>query len=249
VDLLRIAARIAAVPTESKIRHKGLKKFDLSEFKKLDTADEMHEYAFYRLQNLGRGSSRAVYALTSTKVLKIAVALHGEGTSDAGVAQNKAEVQVMSNTRTRPWCAAVYEFDPQYRWLISELVRPLESPEEFKQLSGSNFRAMREAIKYKRETGADADELMKWAEDQGTKFGYLSRETADMLDDLDDSGMDLADLGIVEHFGKSAAGNLVVLDYGFTSGIYDEFYKENTGGGAGSDFETGWSGAGSPAED
>jgi hypothetical protein len=80
MDLFHIAARIASVPIEA-YRHKS-GKFDLSKFKGLDPS-EMFEYAKSTLEEIGRGSSRAAFVLSSGKVLKIAV--HQVGGDDEGL--------------------------------------------------------------------------------------------------------------------------------------------------------------------
>lgn len=238
MDVLRIAARVAAVPTESRIRHKDRsKRFDLAEFKALPSTEEMHRYAHFRLEALGRGSSRAVYALTGSKVLKIAAPLKGHGTSDAGVAQNTAEADVYTDPKTKPVCAAVYDADPEYRWLISEMVRPLSGDDEFAEATGMDidtFALASSLLASDMSVGEVVEELRE--------LGQAVRDTAmlEILANLMDRGLDEGDLVVPGHWGKSASGKTVLLDYGFTTGVFEEFYKENTGsGGATADSDDG----------
>lgn len=104
------------------IRQTGDKRFDLNFFKSLKSAYQAVVYAEERLEALGAGSSRMVFLLSSGKVLKIA---HGK--QNAGKAQNQEEVSVFTNPKSRPVVAKVFDYDPNFRWIISELVKPLEN--------------------------------------------------------------------------------------------------------------------------
>lgn len=70
----------------------------------------------YNLPKMGQGSSRIVYALTSGKVLKIAL-------NDKGLAQNEAEKIVSENPSTRYIGARVYESDSDNIWSVMEIAR------------------------------------------------------------------------------------------------------------------------------
>ena len=104
------------------IRVTGNKHFDIREFRKLFSEKQAYEYAMARLQFLGKGSSRAVFLYDSGKVLKIAY-----GMRSAGKAQNKAEVDVFSNPLAKPVVAKVFDYDRDFHWIISELVKPLDT--------------------------------------------------------------------------------------------------------------------------
>jgi hypothetical protein len=49
-------------------------------------------------------------------------------TGDSGVAQNKAEVDVFTNPKTKQIVATIFDFAKDYSWLSSELVNPFDSP-------------------------------------------------------------------------------------------------------------------------
>lgn len=57
--------------------------------------------------------------LRSKRVLKIAL-------NKQGIAQNEAEINIFTNPITKPIVAKVYDYDPNFLWIISELVRPSE---------------------------------------------------------------------------------------------------------------------------
>lgn len=226
MSLLTIAARIAAGIT-SRIRSKGAK-FDLAEFKRLPGPAEMQRYAHERLQAIGRGTSRAVYSLTGTKVLKVAASGGGNITKDkggpgAGVAQNRAEVDMFTNPDTKGAVAEIFDFDPEYRWLISEAVRSL-SEAEFERLAGTDLASLEWALEYCVETDSSASEGIEAAEDNG--YGPPKRPILDLMLHLVDVGLKHGDMLNPEHWGKTADNRLVLLDYGFTKGVAEEFYGD-----------------------
>ena len=86
----------------------------INDFKKLDSIPEMVKYAENNgLKNLGFGSSRMTFLLSSGKVLKIAYA--------EDVEQNQKEV-VSYEFFGSNFVPKVYDYDPQYRWIITESV-------------------------------------------------------------------------------------------------------------------------------
>jgi len=236
VNFLRIAARISAIPLESGIRHKDKTfKFSLSEFKSLSSSLEMNEYSDERLQKLGEGSSRICYAMTGSKVLKIAKSFRGVGVSDAGIAQNQAEVDIYTNPKTKSVCTKIFDYDPEFRWVMSEIVRPIIDSLEFKSRMGVdiyNFSYLSQLIIEDNMSSSDA--YNKFVDD----FSLNSREpiteqdkqsckkAISILNNLKDSNLKYEDLTIIGHWGISASGNVVLLDYGFTTGVYEEFYRE-----------------------
>jgi len=75
------------------------------------------DYAERYLPMLGEGSSRIVFALSSGKVLKIALNKAGEG-------QNGEEAEVWFKSRS-PYITQVYDFSKNNKWIISEIVKPI----------------------------------------------------------------------------------------------------------------------------
>jgi len=115
--------------------------FSMQEFKNLQSLEDMVKYADTHLQKLGAGSSRVAYLLSNRYVLKLAI----PAAADKGIGQNKGEVSVFTNPKAKNIVSAVYDYNPKYHWLISELARPVKSPQEFEQLAGiswNNFSTM-----------------------------------------------------------------------------------------------------------
>jgi len=217
MNILQIAARISAVCVESKIRHKDPgNKFDLNEFKSLPSR-EVLKYAEDRLQQIGRGSSRAVFLLSSSKVLKIAVR-HG---MVIDVYQNRSEVSLYTDPKTKQICAKIFDFDPDYVWLISELVRPV-SAAEFKNITGVDSKEL-EHFGECLEDGLSPEEIYEqYSEDNKIRdVKSVPKDKFDewiyLFENLVSQGVYVGELTRSEHWGVTSSGNLVVLDYGIVS--------------------------------
>lgn len=224
MNLLIIAARIAAGAV-ARIRHKGKGRFDLAEFKGLGTAEQMREYARAKLESVGRGSSRAVYALTSGKVLKVAAPFKCEGSYDAGIAQNRAEADMFTDPATRDVIARILDFDPEYRWLISESVRTIDES-EFEREFGCDILSVGHVSNLMLDGAMSFGEACEQAVDDG--MTVPTREAVDMFLALAAQGQGIGDMELIYHWGKSADGRIVLLDYGFTREVSDTFYSEDS---------------------
>ncbi len=118
-----------------------LRGFNLNKFKQLPDLATKTTYAKQILPLLGKGSSRIVFALSGDKVLKIA-------RDQKGIAQNHAELELFTNPKTKPVIARIFDADSGYEWLISELVKPLDSSEEaWKEATGFDYKFFNLLIK------------------------------------------------------------------------------------------------------
>jgi len=215
MDLLRIAARVAIrnLPYDEETGKKP-PKFDVKEFKAITVPSQIVDYAMERLKPIGEGSSRTAFEYSSGKVLKIAKSFRGGGNSKAGVAQNKAEVDAYTNPRIKPITTKIFEYDTNFNWIISELVRPATSS-EFKSYVGC---PPYEAISLAEELNRRGEmDLEDFDDKPNTEF---IESVASLLKE----GTMGADLEVVDHWGKTSDGRIVVLDYGFTQEVFNDFY-------------------------
>lgn len=197
----------------------------------------------YGLPFLGKGSSRAVYALSTGKVLKIAI-------NQNGIAQNEAEVAVSRNPSLKYIGARVYDWDDFYHWGVMEVAKiyddstqlklDLGIPEVLSKSYGYNLefaindlrkiyeedQSVESVIKiyYPSGTGPGLEEFRKYLEDPPR--GMLA--LVDLTNKgLGDAKLEMGDI-IPEHFGKTADGRPVLIDYGFTSGVNEEYYRSGS---------------------
>lgn len=229
--------------------HEVLRGFSLKQFKdilkkarnpdknltyKFIKQDDAIEYVKKHLPLLGQGTSRIVFALSGDKVLKIA---HRK--TLAGEAQNEQEVNLYTNPDTKPVMTKIYDADDEYFWIISELAKPFSSASEFSAKTGLNADVMDDFEKTCEEYGK-----LLWDETQD--FGYFTVDPIDEVNSLEETvewckknlkgtpaehavhlaknGAAAGDLGPYDHWGTTADGRVVVVDYGLTSEIHQKYY-------------------------
>jgi len=226
------------------------KKFSIYHFNKLLTTEEMVAYAkMTSLPCLGEGSSRVVFALSKSKVLKIAF-------NEKGLEQNAAERFVSKNAEAKSAVSAIYdhkEIDGKVVWLISQLVRTIRDIEEFKQLSGFNWDPYNDIVREFAKTNASSnlDEVTTSVSKQYSKRAKRLKTEGDMrtasyyeelLGDVDsmrtseffngivsamkENRLMPGDILEVDHYGKTPDGKIVLFDYGLTEEIAKKFYSE-----------------------
>ena len=177
-------------------------KFDIRKFKSLKDIKEINAYADSFLQKLGQGSSRAAYILSSSKVLKIAV-------NKKGIAQNKTEMDVFTNPQTKPMISKIVDYDPEYTWLLADSVREFKSERDFEIAAKIRFDDF-------------IDEVRNVKTGKSETNNQLVMNTVNTMNSTD---LLIGDLAIVEHWGKSADGRVVLLDYGFTKEVWEKYYQ------------------------
>ena len=181
----------------------------------------------------GEGSSRKTFLLTSKKILKLAK-------SDRGIAQNEAEVQVAKKFPTIT--TKIYYAHPNNFYLISELVRQLSSKPnkaqaQFKDLTGLSlytfFRLLKTYSDWNEsETGDLKLTPTKFVKQLNQSFSRDKEEleklsmspfVRNILSAID-YGLHVEDLTTPEHWGVTTEGKIVLLDYGYTQEVSDNYY-------------------------
>lgn len=199
------------------VRWEGSLKFNLEKFKSLPNETVMLAYALNFLETLGKGSSRIVFALTSRKVLKLAL-------NPKGVAQNDAELKIYTDPATAGVVTNIHDADEKNRWLIADLVRPIKSTSEFEKLAGVKWQEFVSDLESTIASSArlkGAQELRKDAAPFTKKVYKMAEKGKDRLK--------LGDLTEVDHWGKTPDGQVVLLDYGFTEEVAVRYYDEPKG--------------------
>jgi len=232
-DVRWLIRRILSERIRSDSGDKKTLKFKMNEFKNLSTLQECNDYADSRLKVLGWGSSRNVYLLSSIKVLKIAkMKSHTiSGDAGAGMAQNQAEVEVSKNPRLKNVVVKVYDSDPIFKWIISDLVHQFDGDTQMARAlkiseppeKGMISRSLVDIeILIKRITKYDEgiDELMDYEPQDVEAFSEFIEGIRDLVDreDLHPGEFDS------DHFGKTRDGRVVLYDYGGTRKVIRKFY-------------------------
>jgi hypothetical protein len=233
--------------------------FNINYFKSLKDIDQQYDYAFNTLTKLGEGSSRAAFLMPNTKyVLKLARPT--ERGLPRGLAQNEAELQMFTTPGIRNIVTKIYDYAPDYSWLISESVRDIISPNEFQNITGFAFQTLSNILRdIERNKYRTIKDYIQRNIDFNTKLlkDYEKNKPVDMdheeeqdynrsIDNIENEintlealsnnkyieaiehllsiGHSTADLSSSDHWGITVNQNLVILDYGATNDVMENFY-------------------------
>lgn len=194
------------------------KDFDVNKFKSLNSYAKKIKYAKEMMgKPLGTGSSRMVFIIDDTKVLKLAK-------NQKGLIQNEVEIGWADNYYFDNLLANVIDFDENNLWVIMELAKKVKKS-DFKRLWGINFQDMFDYLNYVYNIN-------------NGKRSYISDEVKEIMDESEDvaevvdfmlNGDSLAgDLGNVSSWGlvkRDGVETLVLIDFGITNKIYQSYYK------------------------
>jgi len=188
--------------------------FDWSEFKSFTTEQQRLEYASSRLQFIGEGSSRKVFALSSKRALKIAAHQFGR-------IQNECEL----DSAKSEFITKVFEHEPNYEWIVTELVNPCESLDEVEDFLGIKRRSMynfmttmvsqrqKSALDGARTESPNSPATKMWIDhfSSGTHDDVLQRFVEFVFNWRSQTFVDVAQS---RQWGKAPDGRIVLLDYG-----------------------------------
>lgn len=108
--------------------------FNMEEFKQLRDFSKRVKYCKERLKYLGRGSSRIVFQIDESTVLKLAF-------NQKGIAQNEAEAAVKNDYVLSGYnfLPEVYDVDDQYLWIEMQIARRANQS-DFKKFTGYSWK-------------------------------------------------------------------------------------------------------------
>ena len=202
------------------------------------TPEQVAKYvSSLKLRELGKGSARIVFALDSRRALKVAI-------NNKGIGQNEAEVENVTNPSAKKMFAAIYNYDPRYKWLVSELVRPMDSEKEFEQLTGIRWVTFAHIISAygfgENQYEQNSSQIRKIVQSGCPIAKHYASDPRDLEYQLNSpflknvlqtlpvltSGLMPNDIKRLEHWGKTPDQRVVLLDYGFTSSVAIQHYVE-----------------------
>ena len=189
----------------------GGEKFDMKTFESLQNLEEMSKYADRFLDLAGEGSSRLVYIYDSKKVIKVAK-------NAKGIEQNIEEDKISKDSQAKAVVANVFRVDPRHRFIVSELVKPIITNDDlknyFEKITGASFGELANVVMKLERRPETIDEIRnEWIKSAAhVSFAY---------------GLLPSDVLVVDHWGKTADGRMVMLDYGATKEMWEKFYSHD----------------------
>lgn len=191
--------------------------FNMEGFKNLKSYKNRLRYAQEMLLGkLGKGSSRAVFNIDNTKVLKVAI-------NDKGVAQNEAESEYFKQNYDS--VARVFDSDDEeFTWLEMEYAKKV-TPKRFQTITGVSLQDLGSYLGYiknrSRTYRLDDATIEKIGNDEGF-IGDLIRLATDYDYVLPGDFQKASSYGEVSRDGKPT---IVIIDFGFTQDVADTFYR------------------------
>ena len=171
----------------------GMSAFDLDQFRKLPSVQEMTKYLKETCKKLGMGAARDAYDTGLGYCIKI-------GPDPTAKAQNKNEFLVYDVSKSR-LVPKVLDHAPDFRWIAAETVRPIKDKQELDTaiLVSSDWMVEDLADLQKQVRSAKTPTGSPWLDD----LVGLVRSTGVKVDELHKG-----------NWGVNSDGVLVVLDTG-----------------------------------
>lgn len=162
---------------ENELNKIPTKAFSFEELLKYVSNEKRIGYLEDTLKYLGAGSSRIVFELDSTKVIKVAY-------QDIGQEQNKKEWEFSKNPKLSNVLTKVFEpYEEEFIWIIAEKVKPIKYESELENFFGVSWKFAEELFKNICYLGKTKEELKKWFEEQLNYFNGLQQKHNQSIED------------------------------------------------------------------
>jgi hypothetical protein len=177
----------------------------LKEISSLKDFDDRIELAEENFDKLGEGSSRTIFQISDSLVLKIA---HNE----KGLAQNEAEMGLKS-----PCINNVLVADTEAKWIIVRFTETM-SEEDFKDTIGVPFKTFMKALYFKHNNEIHDDRPDDYDEIVQNPFFKCISKTALEHD------LQIGDVAKTSSWGL-LDGKPVLRDFGLTKDVFIDYYE------------------------
>lgn len=195
--------------------------WNIDEFKKLNSFNKRVQYCERNLQRISSGSSRIVYKIDDTKVLKLAK-------NKRGLAQNEVEIEYSEDYMWDGIVAKIFDYDQNNLWVEMELARKV-SPKKFHEIVGFPFEQYCQAILYHEdEQKPQSRNRIKRSKPEmyhemwDNEFMY---SIFDIIGSYDFPAGDLCKLNSYGLVNRNGQDDIVLIDYGLTNDVYDSYYS------------------------
>lgn len=193
--------------------------FDMEHFKTLTNFNQRIKYCNEHLTKISSGSSRIVYKIDDTKVLKLAK-------NKKGLAQCAIEIQWGGDNYFDEILARTIEYHPDDLWVEMELARKVKKS-DFQVLEDINFDEFGKYLKnFELENNGKRPFYgMTDAWKETLNENQFTQTICEFMMNTDSPSGDLIRLnsyGIVNRDGHDI---IVLIDFGLTNDVYQEYYS------------------------
>ena len=193
--------------------------WNIEEFKKLNSFNSRIQYCQKHLKRISSGSSRIVYMVDDTKVLKIA-------RNKKGIAQNEVEINMSTDYMWDGIIAEIYDYDENGLWVEMALARKV-TEKNFKEITGVSFKDYCNAMFY-RHSEMGRNKAFGFAKPSNMDEMWENEFVFSMMDIMSNYDLPPGDLCKLNSFGiikKDGEDQIVMIDYGLNNKVYDSYYS------------------------
>jgi len=188
--------------------------FNMEEFKTLRNFAQRFQYCKQRLEYISSGSGRYVFGIDEYMVLKLAK-------NQKGVAQNQQEVDVAAYSSV---VGRIYDYDDNFLWIEMERVNKI-TPNQFKQLTGIDFKTFQENIKYHDLMVVHPSRYLRMVKPENHNELWENEFFMDIADLIGSYDMPSGDLTRINSYGVTRNGQVKLVDAGLNQDVHDTYYK------------------------
>lgn len=192
--------------------------WDIEKFKSLRSFNQRIKYCQENLQRISSGSSRIVYKIDDTKVLKLAK-------NPKGLAQNNVEIDFGGDYYIQSVIAKLFDSDEKGLWVEMELARRVTS-KIFKRVNEVSFEDYCDAMRY--QYGVAVKYVKHSRPPENMDQMWENEFVSNMIDFMVNYEIPVGDLCRFSSFGlvnRDGHDVIVLIDYGLTGEVYDSYYQ------------------------
>jgi hypothetical protein len=192
--------------------------WNIEEFKKLKSFNKRIKYCEQNLQRISSGTSRIVYKIDETKVLKLAK-------NEKGIAQNNTEINFSEDYLWDMVVAKLFDHDEDGLWVEMELARKVTTS-IWNNIVGIPIDIFRDGTRFMEQQKGKT--LYRLKEPERMEELYENDFTSTILDLIANYDVGSGDFGKLSTYGlvnRDGKDEIVIIDYGLTNEVYNSYYK------------------------
>lgn len=194
--------------------------WNVEEFKKLTSFNQRIKYCQENLQRISSGSSRIVYKIDDTKVLKLAK-------NRKGIAQNEIEVGFSKDYMWSDLVAKIFDYDQNDLWVEMELARKV-TPKIWDSIVGIPIEELSKCLRYVDQENNPQKYQYHFTKPARMDELWENEFTSSILQLILSYDVPVGDFGRLSTYGlvkRNGMDDIVFIDYGITSDVYDAYYR------------------------